>query len=82
MFISLFYHMRRSYGAGVKTHPPVHFQSIGLKLLTLSGPNFRLMAENVSPPFANLSYLKENVKPPLLRDFCTLYAGALVSDSL
>ena len=79
--------MRRSYGAGVKTHPPVHFQGIGFELLTLSGSNFRLISKNgFTPPhlgnFANLSYLKEIVKPPLLREFCTLYAGALVSDSL
>ena len=32
--------------------------------------------------FANISYLVENLKPDLLRDFCTLCSGALVSDSL
>ena len=37
------------------------------------------------PPLGNLadiSYLKENFKPHLLRDVCTLCSGALVSDSL
>ena len=46
---------------------------------------FRLMAENViAPPrnFANLSYLKENLKLRLLIDVCTMFAGALVSDSM
>ena len=32
--------------------------------------------------FADISYLKENFKPHLLRDFCTLCSGVLVSDSL
>ena len=32
--------------------------------------------------FAGISYLKENFKPHLLRDVCTLFSGALVSDSL
>ena len=32
--------------------------------------------------FADISYLKENFKPHLLRDVCTLCSGALVSDSL
>ena len=31
---------------------------------------------------ADISYLKENFKLHLLGDGCTLYAGALVSDSL
>ena len=38
-----------------------------------------------APPLGNLadiSYLKENLKPHLLRDVCTLCSGALVSDSL
>ena len=38
-----------------------------------------------APPlgnFADISYLKENFKPHLLRDVCTLCSGALVSDSL
>ena len=38
-----------------------------------------------APPlgnFADISYLEENFKPHLLRDVCTLYSGALVSDSL
>ena len=37
-----------------------------------------------APPIGNfaLSYLKENFKPHLLRDVCTLCSGALVSDSL
>ena len=38
-----------------------------------------------APPlrnFADTSYLKENFKPHLLRDDCTLCSGALVSDSL
>ena len=32
--------------------------------------------------FADISYPVENFKLRLLRDVCTLYAGALVSDSL
>ena len=43
------------------------------------------MAENVIPflgNFANLSYLKEVFKLRLLIDVCTVFAGALVSDSL
>ena len=32
--------------------------------------------------FADILYLKENFKPHLLRDVCTLCSGALVSDSL
>ena len=32
--------------------------------------------------FADISYLKENFKPHLLSDVCTLCSGALVSDSL
>ena len=32
--------------------------------------------------FADISYLKENFKPHLLRDVCTLCSGALVSDSM
>ena len=46
---------------------------------------FRLMAENVIAPlgnFASLSYLKEDSKLRLLIDFCTMFAGVLVSDSL
>ena len=38
-----------------------------------------------APPtreFADISYLKENFKPHLLRDVCTLCSGALVSDSV
>ena len=38
-----------------------------------------------APPlgnFADISDLKENFKPHLLRDVCTLCSGALVSDSL
>ena len=38
-----------------------------------------------APPlgnFADISYLKQNFKPHLLRDVCTLCSGALVSDSL
>ena len=43
------------------------------------------MAENVIAlpgEFASLSYLKEDSKLRLLIDVCTMYAGALVSDSL
>ena len=46
---------------------------------------FRLMAENVIAPhgnLVNLSYLKEDFKLRLLIDVCTMFAGALVSDSL
>ena len=32
--------------------------------------------------FANLSYLKEDFKLRLVIDVCTMFAGALVSDSL
>ena len=32
--------------------------------------------------FADISYLKENFKPHLLRDVCTLCSWVLVSDSL
>ena len=49
--------------------------------------NSRLRAKKgpAPPPlgnFADISYLKENFKPHLLRDVCTLCSGALVSDSL
>ena len=43
------------------------------------------MAENViAPPreFRKLTYLKEDFKLRLLIDVCTMFAGALVSDSL
>ena len=43
------------------------------------------MAENGFAPsreFLNISYLVENLKLRLLRDVCTLCAGALASDSL
>ena len=43
------------------------------------------MAENdIAPPgeFASLSHLKEGYKLRLLIDVCTMFAGALVSDSL
>ena len=48
---------------------------------------FRLRAKKgpAPPPlgnFADISYLKENFKPHLLRDVGTLFFGALVSDSL
>ena len=48
---------------------------------------YRLRAKKgpAPPPlgnFADISYLKENFKPHLLRDVCTLCSGALVSDSL
>ena len=48
---------------------------------------YRLQAKKgpAPPPlgnFADISYLKENFKPHLLRDVCTLCSGALVSDSL
>ena len=48
---------------------------------------FRLRAKKgpAPPPlgnFADIAYLKENFKPHLLRDVCTLCSGALVSDSL
>ena len=48
-------------------------------------PTFRLIAENViAPPgeFASLSYLKEDSKLRLLIDVFTMFAGALVSNSL
>ena len=41
--------------------------------------------KKVLPPIGNLadiSYLKDNFKPNLLRDVCTLCSGALVSGSL
>ena len=48
---------------------------------------YRLRAKKgpAPPPprnFADISNLKENFKPHLLRDVCTLCSGALVSDSL
>ena len=46
---------------------------------------FRLMAENLLLPlrnFASLSYLKEDSKLRLYIDVCTMFAGALISDSL
>ena len=51
-----------------------------------SFPTIRLRAKKgPAPPlgnFADISYLKENFKPHLIRDVCTLCSGALVSDSL
>ena len=47
--------------------------------------DFELKKGPAPPPlgnFADISYLKENFKPHLLRDVCTLCSGALVSDSL
>ena len=47
--------------------------------------DFELKKVLLPPPlgnFADISYLKENFKPHLLRDVCTLCSGALVSDSL
>ena len=49
--------------------------------------DFELKKVLLSPPpplgnFADISYLKENFKPHLLRVVCTLCSGALVSDSL
>ena len=47
--------------------------------------DFELKEKGPAPPpghFADISYLKENFKPHLLRDVCTLCSGALVSDSL
>ena len=47
--------------------------------------DFELKKVMLPPPlgnFADVSYLKENFKPHLLRDVCTLCSGALVSDSL
>ena len=47
--------------------------------------DFELKKVLPPPPlenFADISYLKENFKPHLLRDVCTLCFGAFVSDSL
>ena len=47
--------------------------------------DFELKKVLLPPPlgnFADIFYLKENFKPHLLRDVCTLFSGALVSDSL
>ena len=47
--------------------------------------DFELKKVLLPPPlgnFADISYLKENFKPHLLRDVCNLCSGALVSDSL
>ena len=52
------------------------FSSLLIRLRAKKGP---------APPlgnFADISYLKENFKPHLLRDVCTLCSGALVSYSL
>ena len=46
---------------------------------------FRLMADNIiAPPgeFASLYHLKEDYKLRIVIDVCTMFAGALVSDSL
>ena len=48
-------------------------------------PNRLRAKKGPAPPlgnFADIFYLKENFKPHLLRDVCTLCSGALVSDSL
>ena len=58
------------------------FQDIYMTYLIL---DFELKKVLLPPPlgnFADISYLKENFKPHLLRDVCTLCSGALVSDSL
>ena len=61
-------------------------KNYGLKSLFLRFNTYRLRAKkSPAPPlgnFADISYLKENFKPHLLRDVCTLCSGALVSDSL
>ena len=47
--------------------------------------DFELKKVLLPPPlgnFADISYLKENFKPHLFRDVCTLCSGALVTDSL
>ena len=44
-----------------------------------------MMAKNVIAPrgnFASFSYLKKDFKLHLLIDVCTMFTGALVSDSL
>ena len=68
--------------------------SSNLKNLSSNFQDFTVIVKTVEldfapfpppPPlgnFADISYLEENFKPHLLRDVCTLYSGALVSDSL
>ena len=50
---------------------------------SLSTVRLRAKKGPAPPPplgnFADISYLKENFKPHLLRDVCTLCSGALVS---
>ena len=66
----------------------LYFVSQGKMLFTcIPFKHIRLMAENgFAPPplgnFADISFLVENFKLCLSRYVCTLYAGALVSDSL
>ena len=67
------------------------FREISTFISTVTGSHevidFELKKVLLPPPpplgnFADISYLKENFKPHLLRDVCTLCSGALVSDSL
>ena len=59
--------------------PPQNLPCVLLVLI-----DFELKKVLISPlgNFADISYLKENFKPHILRDVCTLCSGALVSDSL
>ena len=64
----------------------LNVKSVGIMLYFSQVTVYRLRAK-ICPPhplenFADISYLKENFKPHLLRDVCTLCSGALVSDSL
>ena len=60
------------------------FQNTSFILENMSPIDFELKKGPASPlgNLVDISYLKENVKPHLLRDVCTLCSGALVSDSL
>ena len=61
------------------------WQCLQLSIQLLNNVWYRLRAKKGPDPlgnFADISYLKENYKPHLLRDVCTLCYGALVSDSL
>ena len=69
----------------------LHEISVQMRVLSMSFKIFLIklldfeLKKVLLPPlgnFADISYLKENFKPHLLRDVCTLCSGALVSDSL
>ena len=69
-----------------KENEPSREMSVVITLASNKGSRLRAK-KGPAPPhplgnFADISYLEENFKPHLLRDVCTLYSEALVSDSL